>query len=395
MSIFLRGNMTNSDNNEEKIYRKLPEIEDISVEMPAVSEYCDVTRLPELFKQQNTDTLPVINLQGKIIGMVSEYDVAQILPEWSFKEKGYQCDVKVHDIMSTEVWRENKHLNINELSDKISKMHVRVIPIVDNDNTYTGKTITRSAIIEYFANRIKPSSLGGLATPLGVYITDGKHQAGANNLGLFLSGITIGSIFIIIEQLLNQSYKYFHINTNSIEIIPLIFAAQIIIFIGFLRLTPLAKFHAAEHQTINAIEKGLPLRLEIVKMQPREHLRCGTNIMVLLIGIQFVILTFFGYLKHFDPLLQFVFLFMGFIFVFSNWKSWGLWLQKHFTTAKAPDSYILGAIKVGEEILRKHKEDTDAKPASFFRKIWCSSILQILAGFIFIQWVFGFLLKIL
>jgi hypothetical protein len=72
-----------------------------------------------------------------------------------------------------------------------------------------------------------------------------------------------------------------------------------------------------------------------------------------------------------------------------------MWLQKYFTTVKAPDSYILNGIKVGEEILHKHKEDLEAKSASFFRKIWCMSIIQIISGFIFIQWLFGFLSKLI
>ena len=380
----------NNENNPQGIY---PAIEDVSVEMPAVSEYCAVTRLPDLFHAVRSDTLPVIDLQGKIIGIVSEYDLARVVPDLSINEYSYQCDIKVLDIMTKDVWTEQKNTNVRELFNKLNSMHTRVIPIVDKDNYYTGNSITRTSIITYITKLIKPNSLGGLATPLGVYITDGKHQAGAGHLGLFLTGISLGVMLIVIEQVFGFAFKYFDINTTNAAIFPVIFLLQISVFILFLRLTPLAKIHAAEHQTINAIEKGLPLTLETVKLQPREHVRCGTNLMVLFIGLQLVILTYVGYLNKIEPFLQFIYLFGGFMFVFSNWRKWGMWTQKYFTTVKAPDYYILNGIKVGEEIIRKHKEDLDAKPASFFRKLWCMSIIQIISGFIFIQWLFEILSK--
>lgn len=372
---------------------KLPGIEEISVPVPAVSEYFNIIGLPELFREAGIDTLPVTDLQGHITGIVSEYDLASIIPEKNIIKDDYCRNVKVSDIMSKEVMTERKHADISELSDKIQKTHTRVIPVVDGDNLYSGNSVTRSAIISYLIGRIKPQSLGGLATPLGVYITDGKHQAGAGNLGLFLTGIAIGSLIVFIEQLFKSGYTYFNIDSSDTSVFPLIFIMQILLFLLILKFTPLAKIHAAEHQTINAAEKGLPLTLETVKTQPREHKRCGTNIMVLLLGIQFVIILFVSFIKNFDPFLQFIFLFWSFIFVFSNRKKWGIWLQKHFTTNSAPDKYILNGIAAGEEILRKHKEDFNPKPASFFRRLWCSAIIQIIAGFIFVQIFFDFIIK--
>lgn len=384
-------------NSFDKDDFNFPAIEEISSEIPAVSEFCNVTRLSELFEMFHTDTLPVIDLQGKIIGIVSEFDLAQIVPEWSLRESGYQCNIKVFDIMTNQVWTETKNTNVKDLIDKINKMHTRVIPLVDKDGYYTGSCITRSSIISYLARLIKPSTLGGLATPLGVYITDGKHQAGAGNLGLFMTGVSLGVVLWLIEQSFAFSLKQLHIQISSenTAVFPIIFILQIFMFLVILRLTPLAKIHAAEHQTINAIEKGLPLTLETVKMQPREHKRCGTNLMVLFIGIQLVMLLFIGYLQEVTSFFQFIFLFGGFMFVFSNWRRWGMWLQKYFTTVKAPDSYIINGIKTGEEILNKHKNDFDAKPASFLRKLWCMSIIQIISGFISVQWFFNSILKVL
>ncbi len=385
--------MSFSDKNKDKKKPEFPKIEEISSEMPAVSEYCPVTNLPELYREAGTDTLPVIDLQGKITGIVSEYDLAQIVPELSLDEKGYQTDIKVSDIMTRRVWVENKNSNISELFNKIHNMHARVIPIIGSDGAYTGNVITRTLIITYLTRLIKPNSLGGLATPLGVYITDGMHQAGPGNFGLFLTGVIIGGILVIVEHLSSLIIKLYNIDITNPTIIPLIFIAQLASFILILRLTPLVKIHAAEHQTINAIEKGLPLTLKTVKMQPKEHKRCGTNLMVLFIGIQLIMLVFIGYIKNLSSIFQFVFLFSSFMFVFSNWKKWGMLVQKYLTTVKPPDSYIYNGIKAGEEILHKHKDDLGTASPSIFRKIWCMSIIQIIAGFIFIQWLFGLLIK--
>jgi predicted transcriptional regulator len=377
----------------DKDKRGLPNIEEISKPVPAVSEFCSVTRLSDLFQEAESDTLPVVNLQGKVTGIVSEHDLARITPEMSSMQDGYLCSKKVTDIMTKQVWTENKKIDIKNLLDKIPDMHARVVPIVDDNNYYTGSSISRSSIISYLTKQIKPDSLGGLATPLGVYITDGRHQAGVGNFGLFLTGVSIGAMIFAVERGYQAFFSYFKINYLASGIYPIAFIAEILTFMFILRFTPLAKIHAAEHQTINAIEKGVPLKLESVKLQAKEHVRCGTNLMVLIIGIQVVILFNSAYLSGVAPIFQFIFLFWAFIYVFSEWKKWGMLLQKYFTTVNPPDKYILNAIKAGEEVLDKYKKDFSAKPPPVYRKIWNSAIIQIVSGFIFTQWLLESLFK--
>jgi CBS domain-containing protein len=364
----------------------LPSVDDISTEIPAISEYLEAFRLPDAFKAAEIDTLPVIDNTGKIVGIVSEYDLAQILPEWSFEEDSYRYDVKVADVMTKEVWAETENTNIKEILSNIHKLHTRVIPIVDEYGRYTGKAITRQALIGFLTRMVKPRSIGGLATPIGVYMTDGKHQAGPGNLGLVLTGFALGGIIVSVELLSGFIFTGRHLP----EIFTIL--VQLILFILILRLTPLVKYHAAEHQTIHAIEKGLPLTVETVIMQPRPHKRCGTNIMVLLFGIQFVLLASFEFVKI--PFIQFIILIIGFLFVFSNWRSLGMWLQEFFTTKRADLAQIENGIAVGEEILRKHKEDTSPRSPGFFIKLWNMGLIQILISFLFILWVFNFILHL-
>lgn len=53
-------------------------------------------------------------------------------------------------------------------------------------------------------------------------------------------------------------------------------------------------YHGAEHKTINAHEKGLPLDVEHVRQQPLEHIRCGTGFLLLVVLISVVIFVMLG-----------------------------------------------------------------------------------------------------
>jgi uncharacterized protein YqhQ len=44
------------------------------------------------------------------------------------------------------------------------------------------------------------------------------------------------------------------------------------------------KYHGAEHKTINAVERGVPLDIDSVKECPRVSNRCGTNLVILSIS---------------------------------------------------------------------------------------------------------------
>ena len=67
---------------------------------------------------------------------------------------------------------------------------------------------------------------------------------------------------------------------------------KIIIFIGYLLLISLMKdiqrtfmYHGAEHKCINCIEHGLPLTVENVMKSSKEHKRCGTSFLLIVMVI--------------------------------------------------------------------------------------------------------------
>ncbi len=74
---------------------------------------------------------------------------------------------------------------------------------------------------------------------------------------------------------------------------------RIVIFIGYILIVSqmpdikrVFMYHGAEHKTINCLENGFELTLENVKWQSKEHKRCGTSFMllVMLISVIFFII---------------------------------------------------------------------------------------------------------
>ena len=53
-------------------------------------------------------------------------------------------------------------------------------------------------------------------------------------------------------------------------------------------------YHGAEHKTINAHEAGAPLTVESVRMQSRQHARCGTAFLLVVVFISVLVFAPFG-----------------------------------------------------------------------------------------------------
>lgn len=74
---------------------------------------------------------------------------------------------------------------------------------------------------------------------------------------------------------------------------------RILIFIGYIVAISLMKdirrlymYHGAEHKCINCIEKGRPLTVHDVKRCSRQHKRCGTSFMLLVVLVSVIVFFF-------------------------------------------------------------------------------------------------------
>lgn len=84
-----------------------------------------------------------------------------------------------------------------------------------------------------------------------------------------------------------------HLGANLIEGV-----LRIIIFIGYMMLMGCIpdmkrtfRYHGAEHKTIYCYEKGMELTTENVRIQPREHPRCGTSFLFVIMIISILVFS--------------------------------------------------------------------------------------------------------
>ncbi|MNX62153.1 hypothetical protein D3C86_931060 [compost metagenome] len=155
---------------------------------------------------------------------------------------------------------------------------------------------------------------------------------------------------------------------------------EFVAYLGLLRLTPLTGFHAAEHQVVHAIERGEALLPEVLARQPREHPRCGTNVIALVFGAQLL------WPLASQPVLAAV----SALLLFAVWRRLG-WMFQHFFTTKPPtERQVLSAIAAGRSLLAAYGLRPGYR-ASRLRRLWASGFLQMVAGFLVVlgvvQWL--------
>ena len=235
------------------------------------------------------------------------------------------------------------------------------LPVIEPDGGFRGM-ISRADAISALGRNVRPPVVGGMATPLGVWLTTGVLSAGAPPLGLFLSGATLGfcMIFAYFAMLiplalintewaaLFSSGRLGAMSNEGSALNLVITLAHALLFVLAMRLLPLSGVHAAEHQTVWAIERGLPLVPEVVAKMPRAHPRCGTN----LLALGGLITIVFQHLPSFDGTTILFTLFM----IYMLWRNFGEMLQLVFTTKPATPRQLQSGIDAGRALLEKYQD---------------------------------------
>ncbi len=266
------------------------------------------------------------------------------------------------------------------------------LPIRD---PYTGETLAVLTRPE----PLPPPRLGGMATPLGVYLHDGVSGGGASAWGLMLAGALLCSLALLAQAILFALLQFaaprlpglthwaasappglrqWLSSATAWLPLPLVFV--------FLRLLPLSGTHAAEHQTVQCIERSLPLTVPNIQAMPRVHPRCGTNIFAGWTLFHFVFLAVFcacqsggfglsetvtlSLLVAAPPTLMY-------------WRRLGGWVQEHFATRPATDAQIRGAIFAAEQVLSRREARLLSGNGRFFafRRAWALGFLPVLLGY--------------
>jgi CBS domain-containing protein len=268
----------------------------------------------------------------------------------------------------------------------LDRYNAAALPVIDGDGSYRG-LISRADVVAALGANVRPPVVGGMATPLGVWLTDGRLQGGAPPLGLFLSGLVLAACLAVSQLIMLVGLNAINAQWggmfasgrlgamadggNTFNL--LVTIVQGVLFLGALRLTPMAGIHAAEHQTVWAMERGLALTPENVGQMPRAHPRCGTNLMALAGLMQIM-------LQH-SPSYSGGTVLLVLLLTFLFWRQFGTFLQEYFTTRPATRKQLESGIKAGRDIMEKYQEQPRALPSLSLR-LYNSGILLSGAGMI-------------
>ncbi|MBI3948193.1 MAG: DUF1385 domain-containing protein [Armatimonadetes bacterium] len=366
-------------------------IGDVARPLPPLALDDTVARAAEHLRSVPFGVLPVVE-NGRVVGVVSLEALADatraVLQGIAPAEEIRLAPLRDGLLSPVEPLRGD-----GSLHEAARALHggARALPVVDGGGRYLG-VLNQADLAGVVCRAERPPTIGGMATPLGVYLTTGTLSAGARGSpGLILTGAAMAAGFLVawvlagylmlgLERatgiplraaLASPPVGFWNLNPYDIwQHLPPLFAG--VIFAALLRLSPLAGFHAAEHQVVHAVEQDRPLTPEQVARMPRAHPRCGTRLVAVV-----VLIALFGVvLPVSDPTARTV---AAVIAVLIWWRKLGMRLQDWVTTRPATPGQIRSAIDAADALLAKHRSLPYRRP-TFWRRIWHMGLPQVLAG---------------
>ena len=243
-----------------------------------------------------------------------------------------------------------------------------------------------------------PPRLGGMATPLGVYLHDGTSSGGAGFWGLLLTGMTMSVLALTAQFAAHTVSRLVSIHAPALGVwesrlpfgLPLWLSAispwlPLPFVFLLLRLIPLSGIHAAEHQVVHCVERRETLTIGMVRTMPCVHPRCGTNIFA---GFTLFLISFLGVFCITKAqgwlLLDSVTLaaMLSGPLTLIYWRRVGGWVQRWLATRPATDGQIAGAIFAAEQVLARHQRlGGRCLRFAHLRRIWTMGLAQILLGY--------------
>ncbi len=139
-------------------------------------------------------------------------------------------------------------------------------------------------------------------------MTKGHADGILNGFTMVLAVLLAVGIFVVAPMLLAGFLAAKIENATVLALLEgvfrlLIFILYIVLISQMKDIKRLFMYHGAEHKSINCIENGLPLTVQNVKKQSREHKRCGTSF---LLTVMVISIIFFIFIRVENTLLRFV-----------------------------------------------------------------------------------------
>lgn len=359
---------------------------------PPLAPEDSLRRCLSLTRFQPLATLPVLK-DGYLKGVVPQSSLLPALQMEPGVGRERLLDSPVAGIMQAPIATAAPDMSAQEVGRICAQYGLSEIPVVDSQGYCFGMVSVGDLLLPE-APQPRPARIGGMATPFGVYLTDGTMRAGASDWALVSTGVMMtiryGLSYFCVLGLGMLVHHYLHLPSTFVldpdyspptsqPWVGLIYVAislgVLCLFLLLIRCTRLAGYHAAEHQTVHAIERGERLVPEVVRRMPRPHPRCGTNL-VAAVMVFSTLSQAFGYIPIFDASLAQLVAVVATVF---TWRSVGTFLQERFTTRPASDQELASGIAAGEELLARYLNSPPTRPG-LFKRLWFSGMFQIASG---------------
>ncbi|MHB8637243.1 MAG: DUF1385 domain-containing protein [Fimbriimonadaceae bacterium] len=234
--------------------------------------------------------------------------------------------------------------------------------------------------------RFHPSMIGGMAAPYGVHLTAGIVSAGPGKWALVATGALMFAI-LVTSRVLAYGFDvllvHYAVHQRTADAAANVLT--LLLFALILRLSPLAGYHAAEHQVVHAIERGETLNRKTVSRMSRIHPRCGTNIAtgVMLAAVIFnADLNLPAEIAILQPVAAVA---VGLLF----WRRAGSLVQFWVTTRPASPKQLDAGISAGEALLAAYANARNLRPSPW-RSIWNAGMVQVGLGFMLVGFATAF-----
>jgi len=259
--------------------------------------------------------------------------------------------------------------------------------VVDQKNEPIG-VITPSRLFEQLGTREFQGRVGGMATPFGVYLTNGIVSSGASRWALVATGALMSVIFHVAGMIVITVQNSLPVTVqNSAAFLNFAQISWMALFFIGLRVLPLSGTHGAEHMVVHAIERGEELRPEIVARMPRVHPRCGTNLAV---GAM-LFLSIMSFTMIPDAEIR---LLLAMLTTIVLWQPLGSLLQLYVTTRKPSPAQLADGIRAGRQFLERAGGAKVAR-STIASRLAMSGLFQVLLGSASVALLFWFAYEVL
>jgi CBS domain-containing protein len=314
-----------------------------------------LARAAGVFRENGTSVLPVVDGEGRLQGVLTNGGLARALAESSeptdavgpFAERAETLQPYA---TAAEALRRGEDGQTRVVVDDAG----RVVGIISAVDLWPRRRIP-----------LRPSVVGGMATPFGVYLTTGNVSAGVSWWALMATG---ASMLLMLTAGTTAASLAAKAGVPGWGQGVLLYGT----FLLLLRLVPMSGTHGAEHQVVHAIEREETLVPDVVRRMPRVHPRCGTNLaagLSLFLGILMTPWYPDMTVRALPALLA------AALFAIPL----GSFLQKYVTTKPPSDRQLAGAIRSAEAVLEKYATASYSRPTPL-RRLWNMGILQVMAG---------------